>query len=285
MKQFFKSFGKGICYVGVFLGTQVLVTNVIVMYYSFIMGIELAQNATDINVAEIEATLMEKIMGATPLIAFISGIIAVVFACILFKVRHKNVKVEMNLQPIGWKTIPLLCVMGISLNFLISYVMIILPIPESVMESYELQSSALTEISLLVFLATVLVAPIAEEVFCRGLMLSRFQKGMPITVAIIAQAIIFGLLHGHPLWIAYTTLVGVVFGVIAYKQRSIIGTIIMHAVFNFTAFMMTVMQLEGDNIVINMVVIVISGVVTIALGIVLLKYSYTPRRIETIVEE
>lgn len=271
MKQFFKVLGKGLCYVGVFIGVQAIVANGILFYYSIMMQVNLAQNGTDISIADMQVILNDKLEKYSSLIILISDVIAVIFIYILFKARHKKIRVEIQLKPISWKSVPLLCVLGVSLCYFISYVMVILPIPESVMESYTQQSSSLSEVSLLVFLATVIAAPLAEEIFCRGLMLSRFQKGMPITVAIILQGIIFGLIHGHPLWIAYASFGGIIFGVIAYKQGSIIGTMVMHAVFNTTSMLITAMQLGESNTIVCVIIVVISGVVFVATGIVLLK--------------
>ena len=247
MKKGLKFLGIGLGYMSIFVILQLIVLIVVSFCCTFIVGVEFGMSGASPDYKEIEIVVMEKIASFTDLMAVISGIISIAIVCLIFVIRHKNIKEEINLKPISLKCIPILIIMGISLNFLIAGVMSILPIPESVMYEYEQASKSLEKIGIVSFIATVIVAPLSEEIFCRGLMLSRFRKGIPIVISIILQAFIFGLIHGNFLWIIYATIIGIIFGVIAYKQKSIVGTIIMHSAFNLTSFIMIVANVEINN--------------------------------------
>ncbi len=81
---------------------------------------------------------------------------------------------------------------------------------------------------------TVLLAPIAEELFFRGVVLKGFCK-VSLRFGIIFSAIIFGLMHGNIYQAIMASFFGVVLGYITIKSGSIIPAIICHIVINFMA--------------------------------------------------
>jgi len=92
------------------------------------------------------------------------------------------------------------------------------------------------ELAITVVLA-VGVAPLAEEVFFRGLMLPAFARVMPIGLAIAAQAACFGMSHviGRPeQWPLAIPLavVGWLCGRAYVRTRSLGSAVLLHAVFN-----------------------------------------------------
>ncbi len=271
MKNFFKSLGLGLAFAAIFVGIQSMVSVAMSFYFSFVLTIEQMRNGEQPDVETMTLQLMDKIMESQALLVIISGVISLLLVCIIFKARHEKIKEQLYLTPITKKSIPVLLILGVSLNLLISGILALLPIPAEILQGYEQQSAALTQVSVVTLLATVIVAPVVEEVFCRGLMLSRFQKGMPTAVAIVLQAFIFGLLHGNPLWITYATVIGIVFGVVAHKQKSIIGSIILHFSFNVTSFIMSAINFSIESTVAEILITLISGIIFVAVTALALK--------------
>lgn len=83
-------------------------------------------------------------------------------------------------------------------------------------------------------IGAVLFAPILEEIIFRGIILKGFLTKYTPKYAIIFSAIIFGLIHGKPLQIWGTFVIGLIFGWIYYKTKSIGTTILLHSILNFT---------------------------------------------------
>ena len=260
MKKFFKSLGAGLGFVGIFLGAQAIVSFAVSFYYSVMIGYESAQSGNELALKEINALLLDKLTGAMTLISVISGVVALLIILIIFKARHKNFREEINIKPIRLISIPIIILMGISLNLLIQILISCLPIPLELMESYSQASQFTQDTSIISFLAIAIMAPIAEEIFFRGLVLSRFSKSMPIVVSIILQAIIFGLIHGTVLWFSYATIIGLVLGLLAYKQKSILGCMILHFSINGLSFMINIFKIEFNDVT-AMVTLIISAIV------------------------
>ncbi len=86
--------------------------------------------------------------------------------------------------------------------------------------------------SFVMLLAVILVAPIAEEIIFRGLVLGYGQKIFSPIISILLQGLLFGLYHGNVIQGVYAFFMGVVLGVTAYKLGSVIPTIILHISIN-----------------------------------------------------
>lgn len=76
-----------------------------------------------------------------------------------------------------------------------------------------------------------LIAPIAEELIFRSLLLKPLRAYGDLTAAIVT-GLLFGLYHGNFDQFAYASLVGIFFSAIAIRYNSIVPTIIIHAANN-----------------------------------------------------
>lgn len=103
-------------------------------------------------------------------------------------------------------------------------------------------------------LTVAVMAPLTEEVLFRGLMLGALSKTCNKWVAIIATAIVFGAVHGHPIGIIYASCLGVLLGWIYIKTGSIIAPILFHTVYNFASLFFPV-----PNSVLTVIVIAVIG--------------------------
>lgn len=94
----------------------------------------------------------------------------------------------------------------------------------------------------LAFLSSVVLAPVAEELFFRGLALNAWLREYGKLVALIGSSAVFGLVHfglnpleglTHELsWLAAPTAAGVVLGLLALRTCSLIAPITAHATMN-----------------------------------------------------
>lgn len=84
----------------------------------------------------------------------------------------------------------------------------------------------------LLFLMTVIVAPIMEELIFRKLLLDRLSV-YGGKFAIIVTAVAFGLFHGNIDQFFYATLGGIVLGYVAFKSENWLYSVIVHMAMNF----------------------------------------------------
>lgn len=78
----------------------------------------------------------------------------------------------------------------------------------------------------------VIGAPIAEEIFFRGLVLRAFEQRFGTTIAIIASSLIFGATHFQALQIPALTVAGAVFALLAVRFDRLGPAILAHMGFN-----------------------------------------------------
>lgn len=89
---------------------------------------------------------------------------------------------------------------------------------------------------------TVVIAPIAEEIVFRGLLMRGLLRSMPVGVAIAVQAVLFGAAHVDPArgagnigLVMVLSAVGAVLGGAAYMHRRLAPAMIAHAILNAIA--------------------------------------------------
>ncbi len=134
---------------------------------------------------------------------------------------------------------------------------------------YETEFAKLLLNPISLFLMTVILAPILEEILFRGIIM----KGMinnrvkPIT-AIIISAFIFGAVHFNPWQFAGAFLLGLVLGLVYYKTKSLLMPILLHAFNNLlSALMMIYSDSEtfSELFKINKEILLVAGVVIFAI--------------------
>ena len=108
------------------------------------------------------------------------------------------------------------------------------------MELYNfVMGSALSGDAVVAFITTVILAPIAEELFFRGIIIRKLLSSNGVTAAIVIQAVLFGLYHLNPLQFFFVLPLGIVMGYAAYKLNSVIPCILIHAVNNFMPYVVS----------------------------------------------
>lgn len=96
-----------------------------------------------------------------------------------------------------------------------------------------IDSSGISEYSLLWAVATLILPPIVEEVIFRGLILQYLGKaGASFIAANLIQAVLFGIFHMNLVQGIYTALLGFLLGYLAYRYDSIFAPMILHAIYN-----------------------------------------------------
>lgn len=233
MKNVFKQLGKAICYLLLFLGSQFLISFIMQFIYGIKVGMAAATSGTTPSNQEIIEGTNEFLMNNMNWLALISGLLTLFILWLVFLIRRKKIFQEVGLHKFNKRKVLPLILLGGATAFFVSCVLSLLPLPESLMESYMESSQGLLSGSLAVMiLSTVIVAPIVEEVVFRGLILSRLKKSMNVWVAIVISSLLFALMHGQLLWSTYTFFLGMLLVIIAERLNTIGASIILHMAFN-----------------------------------------------------
>ena len=204
--------GRSALYLLFFVAVQVLLP--------FVYGIGIAADAAinrGADLAQGAQAVAERLILAAVLLLW-------------FLLRKKPLSEAAGLRHCSGWTVGFCAFGAVGLYVLVSLVLALLP--ESWMEEYGKAMRLSTETGLIPALAVVAGAPVAEELVFRGVIQSRLERAMPVWIAIVLQAVLFGFIHGTPVQIGYAFLMGLLFGYIRYRTGSILPTIAAHAAFN-----------------------------------------------------
>jgi uncharacterized protein len=91
-----------------------------------------------------------------------------------------------------------------------------------------------------IFILVVILAPAAEELLCRGLLLDWLRQRLSVAPSIMIGALVFGLIHGISvdsgtmgwLQLGYRIGIGVASGLFAVRYRSLLPSFVFHAANN-----------------------------------------------------
>jgi uncharacterized protein len=86
------------------------------------------------------------------------------------------------------------------------------------------------------FLMAVVAAPLLEEVLFRGIILDGYLKNYKPLHGILISAFLFGLIHGNLIQGMGAFALGVLFGWIYWKTKSLVTCVVLHAINNLIAF-------------------------------------------------
>ena len=152
----------------------------------------------------------------------------------------------------------------------------VLPYFTSLSEEYtELMETLFEGNPIIIFISIVILAPLSEELLCRGVIMKKALRIMPFAWANVCQALLFAFLHMNLVQGTYAFIIGLVLGFVAYRFRSIKASILLHLLFNALSYVL----IEPKN----QLVLILYLVIGVVLAIVSL--SAIPRLAETETEE
>ena len=269
MKKFFLALLKAACYALLFLMMQLVVVVAATVVFGIQQGVEIVMRGGAFDVMEITELATDFLLQNTSLLTVISSVLSLFLLWPVFAVGRKKYLKEVSLIPARPKaSLTGAIFLGLSFAFVLGIVLDLLPIPESVWEEYAEYSAGLSDQSrpLLMFLATVVVAPITEEIFFRGLVYTRLKRGMPTLVAILVESAVFGAMHGATIWMAYAFLLGVVMTLLYEKFGSILVSMAFHAAFNLAGGYL-VPLIDANNGIVYWAVLAIGAAVTLGAAV------------------
>lgn len=235
MKNILTALGKALCYALLLVAGQFAGTFAAAVCYAAYASIG-DYNAHGV-LPDFEPLLQataDFTMRYATVIAAAGGLCVVLALWAFFSIRGKRLSVETGWLPNSTRQNMRAGLCGACFAFAVCAALQLLPIPEAMLASYaEAASETLGAFHPAILLCTVLLGPIAEEVVFRGLVFTRLRRAMPLWAAAMLSALLFGVMHGNPLWIAYATCLGCVLAFVYEKSGGLWASILFHILFNF----------------------------------------------------
>ena len=227
--------------VGVFLTSQILITYTVM--FSLTKGMIFAVISKDPGayfpltdertVIEFIKFLADTVYSLSSVLSIISNALTVTVLILTVRLRRMKMTEKFGIR----KAPPLPCIATAIFAFSVSVAIMIalslIPFPDSWVSSYTDSSSFLSKGNeLLNFIAAVIAAPICEELVFRGGVYRSLSDAVSRPLAIFISSLIFGVMHGTAIWVAYTFVLGIIMCWIYDRFNSLIAPIIFHAAFN-----------------------------------------------------
>ena len=277
MKEKFKSFFAAIGYLSIVFLIQVsisLIGGIALGIYYIVKGISDSSNGT----LAMEQNMNELVNVAsklTSLFLLISSIVTVLIFILIFKIRKKNYKEELQFNKTKKNNIIIAVVLGFSGWLINSGILSILQEINLFKEQFQTMDNMLSPVmqgNIFIILLTVgIVAPFTEEFIFRGVIYKTLNKRISIKWSIIIQGILFGVFHMNLIQGTYAAFLGILFGYLTYKSKSIWPAIIMHITNNIIA---TLSGFVLDYVAMNIVgylTFVVLGITGIMISILYIK--------------
>lgn len=250
---------------------QVLCSIVGSIAYGFFYGVKSAMSGTTVSEAEVQAGFADCII----YILIISQVIALVAFGIWYWLQNRGKAKRSFIKVVHGRTVCWVVLWGIGLQLAtnIALQLVYLIVPDAIEGMQQLMETAgIGEVNMFSMLATVILAPIVEEIIFRGVTFKLAGKaGAGFLVANMIQAVMFGVYHANLVQGIYAFVLGLVLGYVAYKYNSLYPAILLHLAYNLSATLLSaVAEYLPVTIVVDVLLLLI-GIVFILLGALLLK--------------
>ena len=218
MKKLWNILGV-ICYPLLYLGIQLVVTSVAMIPLVVKITVDALQSGTNPDTAGLTSAILKSTD-----FNLITGICALLTLVIIWLIlRGKgSIREVYSLNKISAATLCLAVVFGAAFNVFLSLVMGVTHIADYFPEYMELMSQIVGKNNVFIEIISVaILAPLAEEVIFRGIVLKRLTKMVPVPVAVIISSALFGLIHGNILQGSYAFVLAVLIGTVFVWTRSL----------------------------------------------------------------
>jgi len=217
-------------------GTQVVVAVIAILA---LIGAEVARSGQSIlsNQSYLSQTLVQHYLGLMGWILIASDIATVLIFLFIIKARHESFRATVGLRRFSPVLIVALLMIGGGLSLMLNcgeqIITTLLPAAGN--------SSSMTDLAFGQMFSTipgilslVLVAPIAEEIMFRGMVFGTLNKKLAFPVALIMQAVFFGVFHGNIPQGLMTFGLGLLLAWVYLRSGSLFSSMLIHFAFNGT---------------------------------------------------
>lgn len=277
MKKGLKVFGRSLVSLSpaaIAIGMNFIISIIMGVICGVILGMELKASGGMNTITDVEMMnrLMDMIMEYALPATVVFQLINLVIFGLWFKLWGRN-KFVNPVKVVKASHVGVAFMSAVALEIIINFAMMLVSMfaPEVIEAFNELmETSGVAEMTVLSFLATVILAPITEELIFRGVTMKLTKwAGLPFVIGNIIQAVLFGVFHLNLVQGVYATFIGLVLGYLGYRYKTLWVPILLHLFCNLYATVIGMFEIP-DTMMTNVVMAVIA-VVCIAGTIFLMK--------------
>lgn len=226
------------------------------LFVGFIIGIVIGiiQGMSSPDSATLQSRIMNELQNPNWMLAMLlfSDIAAILFILVYYAIRKRYIEQMIPFNRISIQVGLVALLLGVAVNlFLVSSLSYAgdLPFLQQLFSDYEKSLFPFANGNLLftIFAIGILI-PIVEELIFRGLLTYELKKAMPITAAILIQAILFALFHFNWIQSSYAFLLGLLFGLVNLWMKSIWPSILLHIANNSTSVMAGTLPIDPKSL-------------------------------------
>lgn len=271
MKEKFKSFLAAIGYLVLVLAIQFVVSAVAGMVVGFIYAFTSISGGNEVDFIQIQ-----NFIGSSMNIIFtITNVIITATFLIIYKVRKKSFKEELQFRKTKNINIITAVILGLSIWLFNSGLLSIIEEAGFLAEHFTVMEDALSPLTqdnlFMVIISVGIVAPFVEELVFRGLIYKALSKNISALWTIIIQGILFGLFHFNLIQGLYATLMGILLGYATYKTKSIWPAVLMHIANNLAAGIVPKLIPESIFTTGVYIAFILVGIIGVIISIYLIK--------------
>ncbi|MBB6623681.1 CPBP family intramembrane glutamic endopeptidase [Clostridium gasigenes] len=284
MKNKIKGFLVALMYMAIGFSVQIIVSIIggiiIAVSYTVKQG---ADSLTGAGKEDTTVMIAKQIMGNMNYILLASSITTILIFMLIYKLRKKKLSEELRFKKTKASNYGVALLLGVSVYlFNIGFISLLSKagLFKGSFDALEKNMSFMVESNIfLTILVVGIVAPFAEELLFRGIIYKTLSKSMSIPTVIIIQGVLFGIYHMNIVQGLYATLLGILFGYVTYKTKSLWPAIIMHMVNNTVSTIASSILGESLETVFSLIIVLSLGFAITAVGTVLIKRN-NPKVIE-----
>lgn len=187
---------------------------------------------------EVDPNVMQQVqLGRFNAAVYAVAMVLMILCTLLYRRIRRGTKKTLRFSVRGLNPVLLLWgfVMMLAAGIVIEPVTELLPTPSSVLYGRGLWA----------VLTLVVIAPVLEEVLCRGIVLESIRAKYGVVAALFISSLFFAVLHGNLALAFNAFIMGLILGFIYIETSSILSVIILHALNNGFAFLL-IMVGVGD---------------------------------------
>jgi membrane protease YdiL (CAAX protease family) len=242
MKKVWIAIGIIVALTAIYYAAQAIVSFIIGIIAAFpIIGEILS--AGNLDLTQMLEETARAVIPLVPLILLCAVAVTVPLYYLIYRNRKQELLAFISVRSIGAVSIPVLIIFGISMNFIVEWLLSLvggLELFAPVFEKYgELTQYITGGNFILSLLAVGIVAPVFEEILFRGLIFGELRKVTQVRAALFIQAVLFGVYHLDIIQGSYAFLIGILLGYVYYRSNSILAPIIVHAAVNTTSIILS----------------------------------------------
>lgn len=201
-----------------------------------------AATAETLDPMKLTTDIMGRVTAMTPWILLVAVAVTLPLYYLFYHKRRDELFSFIRVKGLHPVTIPVLIVLALALNVVIEDLLAALqqlPALKGAFDKYGQTAEAIFAGGFVPTLIAVgIVGPIFEELLFRGLLFGELRKLTHIRVALVIQALLFGIYHLNAVQGSYAFVIGLLLGFVYYRSGSILAPIIVHITVNSSSVLL-----------------------------------------------